>query len=132
MKRISKTIGLLLLLFSPVVLLAQEPYPFPVHYISLQIEGQRVQMAYMHVTPEHPNGQTVILFHGKNFNGSYWKEVAYFLRDKGYQVIIPDQLGWGKSDKPNIHYSFSLLAANNKALLDSLHISHVIVIGHSM
>jgi len=86
----------------------------------------------MSVVPDHPNGETVILFHGKNFNGYYWKDVAYFLKDKGYNVVIPDQVGWGKSDKPNIHYSFSLLAENNKKLLDTLGIKSVIVIGHSM
>jgi pimeloyl-ACP methyl ester carboxylesterase len=47
-------------------------------------------------------------------------------------VIVPDQLGFGKSDKPNIHYSFSLLAANTFAILDSLHIKKVIAVGHSM
>ncbi len=38
----------------------------------------------------------------------------------------------GRSDKPNIHYSFHLLAANTKALLDTLQIDKVFVIGHSM
>ncbi len=75
---------------------------------------------------------SVILFHGKNFNGYYWKNVAAFLSGKGYRVIIPDQVGWGKSDPADLHYSFPMLAANNKALLDSLQISKVIVIGHSM
>ena len=41
-------------------------------------------------------------------------------------------MGWGKSDYPNIHYSFHLLADNNKKLLDSLGINKVIVLGHSM
>ncbi|HEY4196201.1 MAG TPA: alpha/beta hydrolase [Mucilaginibacter sp.] len=133
MKHLFKTASVIgFLLIAPFMLLAQEPYPFPVSYLPLIIEGQQIKMAYMEVKPQQPNGQAVILFHGKNFNGYYWKDVAYFLQNKGYEVIIPDQVGWGKSDKPNIHYSFSLLAANNKALLDSLHIKNVIVIGHSM
>lgn len=76
--------------------------------------------------------KTVLLLHGKNFNAYYWKDVIPGLQAKGYRVIIPDQLGWGKSDKPNLHYSFHLLAANTKALLDSLKITKVIVVGHSM
>jgi pimeloyl-ACP methyl ester carboxylesterase len=46
--------------------------------------------------------------------------------------VVPDQVGWGFSDKPNIHYSFHLLAANTKKLLDTLGIGKVHVIGHSM
>ncbi len=50
----------------------------------------------------------------------------------GYRVVAPDQIGWGKSAKPNVHYSFHLLAANNKKLLDRLGVKKVHVIGHSM
>jgi pimeloyl-ACP methyl ester carboxylesterase len=91
-------------------------------------------MAYMDV-PASSSGsaaKTVLLLHGKNFNGYYWKDVIAGLKAKGFRVIVPDQLGWGKSDKPNLHYSFHLLAANTKALLDSLKITKVIVVGHSM
>jgi pimeloyl-ACP methyl ester carboxylesterase len=89
-------------------------------------------MAYMDVKGAKPNGETVLLFHGKNFNGYYWKETIRFLTDAGYRVVVPDQVGWGRSDKPNIHYSFHLLAANTKALLDTLGINEVHLIGHSM
>ena len=89
-------------------------------------------MAYMDVKPTKANGEAVILFHGKNFNGFYWKDVIPFLTEAGYRVIVPDQIGWGKSSKPNIHYSFFMLANNNARLLDSLGINKVIVIAHSM
>jgi pimeloyl-ACP methyl ester carboxylesterase len=90
-------------------------------------------MAYMDVKPKHPNGKAIILLHGKNFNGAYWGETASVLSDKGYRVIIPDQLGFGKSDKPQVfQYSFYQLAKNTKALLDTLGIKTVIVLGHSM
>jgi len=112
--------------------MSQVEYPYPVKYLTLKLEQQQVQMAYMDATPLKPNGKSVLLLHGKNFNGYYWKDVAAFLTDKGYRVIIPDQIGWGRSDKPNLHYSFPMLAANTRALLDSLHIKEVVVVGHSM
>ena len=107
-------------------------YPNPVKFFELTIENQKAQMAFMDVSPTKPNGETVILFHGKNFNGYYWKDVIPMLTDAGFRVIVPDQIGWGKSAKPNIHYSFHLLAANNKKLLDSLNIKKVHVLAHSM
>lgn len=107
-------------------------YPFEVKYFALALEKQNVKMAYMDVAAEKPNGETVILFHGKNFNGYYWREVIPMLNARGFRVIVPDQIGWGKSDRPNLRYSFHALAANNKKLLDSLNIKKTIVIGHSM
>jgi pimeloyl-ACP methyl ester carboxylesterase len=45
---------------------------------------------------------------------------------------VPDQVGFGESDKPGIHYSFHRMAADNRTLLDTLGIGRVTVIGHSM
>ena len=112
---------------------AQAPaYPYPVQFLLLDIENQQVKMAYMDVRPARPNGKTVVLFHGKNFNGYYWKDVIGWLSEGGYRVIVPDQVGWGMSDKPNIHYSFHLLAHNTKKLLDSLKVQKVDLVAHSM
>lgn len=78
------------------------------------------------------NAPVVVLFHGKNFNGYYWKDVISFLHEQGYRVIVPDQVGFGKSDKPGIHYSFTQFAANTKQLLNAAGVKKVIVAGHSM
>ncbi len=128
-----KTVLLLLFIFIIVINTgAQVIYPYPLDSISLTIEGKNVHMAYMDVKPGIANGKTVILFHGKNFNGYYWKNMIPALVEKGYRVLIPDQVGWGRSGKPNLHYSFHMLAENNRLLLDSLKIDKVILIGHSM
>jgi len=108
-------------------------YPCPVHLLPLTIEGQDLRMAYMDVQPEGKgNGRTVMLLHGKNFFGKYWGDTIRFLTQNGYRVIVPDQIGFGKSSKPDIHYTFQLLAANTKKLLDSLGIKQLAVLGHSM
>lgn len=108
-------------------------YPYTVHFLPLTIEVQDLRMAYMDVAPEGgENGKTVLLLHGKNFFGAYWKETIRILSRNGYRVIVPDQIGFGKSSKPDIHYSFHLLAANTKKLLDTLGVKEVAVVGHSM
>lgn len=108
-------------------------YPYPVRFLPLTIEGQDLRMAYMDVQPEGKgNDKTVLLLHGKNFSGNYWRDTIRFLTQNGYRVVVPDQIGFGKSSKPNIHYSFHLLAANTKKLLDSLGVKEVAVVGHSM
>ncbi|UKT63754.1 alpha/beta fold hydrolase [Pedobacter mucosus] len=108
-------------------------YPYAVKYVPINTEGQDIKMAYMDVAPTiAANGKTVILFHGKNFGGYYWGNVIKALTRIGYRVIVPDQIGFGKSSKPFIHYSFHQLAAWNKKLLDTLGIQKTIVLGHSM
>lgn len=130
---VKKILVLLLLCIVSVVSSSQTiQYPYPVKMLSLNIEQQEVKMAYMDVGASKTNGKSVLLLHGKNFNGYYWKDVISFLTIDGYRVIVPDQVGWGRADKPNIHYSFHLLAANTKKLLDTLGVSKAIVVGHSM
>ncbi|WP_131538413.1 alpha/beta fold hydrolase [Pedobacter nototheniae] len=108
-------------------------YPYPIKYLPINTEGQDIKMAYMDVAPTiAPNGRTVILFHGKNFGGYYWGNVIKALTSNGYRVIAPDQIGFGKSSKPFIHYSFHQMAAWNKKLLDTLGIQKASVLGHSM
>ncbi|WP_128547819.1 alpha/beta fold hydrolase [Larkinella soli] len=107
-------------------------YPFPVRYLALTIENKPARMAYMDVRPERPNGRTVLLLHGKNFNGYYWKAVIRWLTDRGFRAVVPDQVGWGKSSHPDIHYSFHRLAFNTRKLLDTLGIPKVTVLAHSM
>jgi pimeloyl-ACP methyl ester carboxylesterase len=108
------------------------PYPYPVHFMPLELEGQPLRMAYMDVPPEGPDtGRAILLLHGKNFGGFYWDGPIRFLARAGYRVIVPDQIGFGRSSKPELHYSFDLLGANTKALLDMLRIQRIDIIGHS-
>ena len=108
------------------------PYPYPVKFLPFNIEGQPVRMAYMDVAPTGPaNYQTVLLLHGKNFYGNSWARVIGVLTQAGYRVVVPDQIGFGKSSKPDIDYSFDMLAANTAKLLDTLGVTQVVVVGHS-
>lgn len=111
-------------------------YPYEVNYITLNLQNERkLQMAFMDILPEDAsaNDQNVMLLHGKNFCGAYWKTTAEELVKAGFRVIIPDQVGFGKSSKPaDMQYTFQLLAQNTRALLDSLQVDKVSVAGHSM
>ncbi|HLY70302.1 MAG TPA: alpha/beta hydrolase [Puia sp.] len=108
-------------------------YPYAVQFISLHIQGEDLKMAFMDVKPSRPNGHVVMLLHGKNFNGAYWGQTANVLAANGYRVIIPDQIGFGKSSKPeHMQYSFQLLCENTKAILDTLGIKKICILGHSM
>ncbi len=108
-------------------------YPYPVAYFPLTIYGQDVRMAYMDVPPSGaPNGRTVVLFHGMNFGGFYFAGPIEALRKVGFRVVVPDQIGFGRSSKPVMPYNFHDMALNSRKLLQSLGIKRAAIVGHSM
>lgn len=108
-------------------------YPFPEQVFRFSSQQQELEMIYMDIVPQGTVRGTALLLHGKNFSGSYFDETARALRDAGWRVVIPDQIGFGKSTKP-AHYQFSFqqLARNTHELLKHLGITRVHVLGHSM
>ena len=108
-------------------------YPFPTSYLPLTLYGQDVRMAYMDVPPlGQPNGHIVVLLHGNNFAGFYFGGPIDALRKEGFRVVVPDQIGYGRSSKPIIPYNFLDMARNTRLMLEGLNISRVMVVGHSM
>lgn len=115
------------------ITLSNYQYPFKVHYLHLESQNQDLKMAYMDIRAQNPNGNTIVLLHGKNFNGAYWKRTIQALTREGYRIIVPDQIGFGKSSKPvGYQFTFQQLAQNTKAILDELKIDKIYLLGHSM
>jgi pimeloyl-ACP methyl ester carboxylesterase len=114
-------------------LLSDFDYPFPVNRYAFRSQGQDLSMAYMDVRPSQPTGKTIVLLHGKNFCAATWEGVVPSLRDIGYRVVVPDQIGFCKSAKPGAYqFGFHQLAANTHALLASIGVERPIILGHSM
>jgi pimeloyl-ACP methyl ester carboxylesterase len=109
-------------------------YPYAVHYLPVTWEGRPLRMAYMDVAPAGAaNGNVVLLMHGRNFPASYWAPVIAALSTAGYRVVVPDQIHFGKSSKPDeLPVNFDVMAAHTLALLDHLGIAKVDVVAHSM
>jgi len=107
-------------------------YPFAVKTFKFNSQNQDLKMRYMDVGDRDAH-KVIVLLHGKNFSGYYWDKIAQDLLERKYRVIIPDQIGFGKSSKPDYYqYSFGQLGLNTKLLLDSLHIKKFDLVGHSM
>jgi pimeloyl-ACP methyl ester carboxylesterase len=108
-------------------------YPYPVDFLNLRLYGEDVRIAYMDVAPTGtPNGLTAVLLHGGSYYSWYWEDQIEALTEAGFRVIAKDRLGWGKSSKPLLPYSWSLHASNTAAILDHLGIEQAAVVGHSM
>jgi pimeloyl-ACP methyl ester carboxylesterase len=108
-------------------------YPFPVHMFRAVVQGQSVEMAYMELAPQRPNGRTVVLLHGKNFCGASWGDTARVLAAGGYRVIVPDQIGFCKSSKPQgFQYSLYGMADMTADLLRARGVTRATLVGHSL
>jgi pimeloyl-ACP methyl ester carboxylesterase len=140
MNRLAAVLTLTLWLSAPVF--AAEPYgiglegfsyPYPVTMLTLPPEGEALRMAYMDVKPgANANGRAVMLLHGRNFPSSYWEPTIKALAGAGYRVIVPDQIGFGKSSKPLAEKSFDDLARHTVSLLDQLKLDRVDIVAHSL
>ncbi len=66
-------------------------------YVRVDPCGYR--MAYVDVGPR--KGKVALLLHGNPTWGYYYRHSIQPLVDKGFRVIVPDLVGFGRSDKPN-------------------------------
>ncbi|HEX9144872.1 MAG TPA: alpha/beta fold hydrolase [Candidatus Binatia bacterium] len=80
----------------------------------------------------HGEGRPFLFISETACHGEVWKpyQVPEFSRD--HRVIIYDQRGTGRTDKPSMEYTTTTLANDAAALLDHLGADQVIVYGHSM
>ena len=86
-------------------------YPARVNLRPCVVGGETLRMAYMDIAPTaKPRNRTVVLMHGKNFDSSYWAGPIADLAGAGFRVVVPDQIGFNKSAKPDVPYSFDMAA----------------------
>src|SRR5215203_3623201 len=111
--------------------LEEVEYPYRVDFLPEQVEGEFVRMAYMAVNMS--DNPTVVLLHGKNFFGAYWARTIEALVKAGFRVIVPDQIGFGKSSKPDVEYQFDWMAEKTLRIVDMYGSKNKFaVVGHSM
>jgi len=77
-------------------------------------------------------GRPVVLLHGFPDSGRLWRHQAPALAEAGFQVIVPDLRGYGRSDKPEPveAYSIPVLAGDVLAILAERGIGKAHVVGH--
>ena len=77
-------------------------------------------------------GRPVILLHGFPDTKQLWSKQVPALVDAGFKVIVPDQRGYGASDKPQDvdAYNIVFLAMDVGAVLDGVGVERAHVVGH--
>jgi pimeloyl-ACP methyl ester carboxylesterase len=77
-------------------------------------------------------GPAVVLIHGWPLNADMWESQALFLAEQGFRVISYDRRGFGRSEQPFSGYDYDTLTDDLDALLETLDLSQVTLVGFSM
>ena len=79
----------------------------------------------------HGDGEALLLIMGYGAYSGHWAPVIpHFSRE--YRVIVFDNRGTGRSDKPNMPYTIKMMADDAKGVLDAVGIDSAHVLGESM
>jgi len=118
MKTLRSTILLLLTFWVAAVANAQTPK-------EVLVFGQKIQYV------EAGSGPTVILLHGLGGSWQSWHFNIAPLAEK-YHVVVPDQIGFGKSDKPFVNYRIRTYVDFLDQFCKQLGIERATLVGNSM
>lgn len=76
-------------------------------------------------------GEPVLLLHGGLGHSGNWGKQVPFLVDAGYQVIVMDSRGHGRSTRDEQRYTYELMASDAISVLDKIKVEQVKVVGWS-
>ena len=119
--------------FCPIILLilalalttaAQTTASAPEHK-QIEIYGQKIH--YLEAGP----GPVIILLHGLGGDTTNWAATVPALAPK-YHVYVPDQIGFGQSDKPIMNYRVATLVEFLNQFYKKLGIEKATVVGNSL
>ena len=74
-------------------------YPYQPNYVEINDgEGSTMRVHYLDEGPKISN--PILLLHGEPSWSYLYRHMIPQLVDKGHRVVVPDLVGFGKSDKP--------------------------------
>ncbi|MGF6174564.1 alpha/beta fold hydrolase [Ensifer sp. 4252] len=88
-------------------------------------EGARIWHA------SHGSGPAVILLHGGMGNSGNWGYQVPAIVEAGYRAVVIDSRGHGRSTRDGREYSYQLMAADTRAVMDRLRINRAAIVGWS-
>jgi pimeloyl-ACP methyl ester carboxylesterase len=104
------------------------------HVIPMKLfRGMRIESGEVGVHYEIAGeGRPVVLLHGFPDSGRLWRHQVPALAQAGFQVIVPDLRGYGRSDKPTAVEAYGLpaLAADVLAVMSDAGVERAHVVGH--
>ncbi|MBD2740165.1 alpha/beta hydrolase [Coleofasciculus sp. FACHB-1120] len=100
--------------------------------MTLPLRNSRIKLSQGQIFwREVGQGPILVFLHGSAHDSSQWLPVIDCL-SRDYHCFAPDLLGFGDSERPNIHYSIELEVECLGELLEALNQREVYLIAHSL
>jgi haloalkane dehalogenase len=106
-------------------------FDFEPHYLSVRDPGLgELRMHY--VAEGDPGGTTVLILHGEPAWSFMFRRTIPVLADAGLRVIVPDLIGFGRSDKPSRQddYSYESHVRWLSEFVTTLGLRDAVLVGH--
>jgi len=102
-------------------------YPWEPHFVDVEPD---LRMAYVDTGPRDA-AETLLLLHGEPMWGYLYRKMIGPFEAAGHRVIVPDLIGFGRSDKPTDPeaYTYSAHVAWVTALIEQLDLHDVTFFG---
>ena len=108
---------------------------YKIHYLEARAphrEGERREDGELRDEHEPRDGKALVLIHGLGSRGEDWSPMIPTLAAAGFHVYVPDLLGYGRSQKPDVDYSVSMEEQIVAEFMDSMGLEDADVGGWSM
>jgi len=106
-------------------------YPFTPRYVTVQAEGtDPLRMHYAEAGPA--DGPVALLVHGQPTWSYLYRHTLGVLGDRGMRALAPDNIGFGRSDKPRrrTDYTFARHVAWTVGFVEALDLHDVTLVVH--
>lgn len=96
-------------------------FPFKSNYI--EVNGSKIHYI------EEGEGDPILFLHGNPTSSYLWRNIIPYLKDLG-RCIAPDLIGMGKSDKPDIDYSFFDHVKYIEGFIEKMNLQNITLVIH--
>lgn len=106
-------------------------FPFEPHYVELD-DGEGGRLRVHHLDEGPADGEVVVLLHGEPSWCFLYRTMIPVLVDAGLRCIVPDLVGFGRSDKPAQRNDYTYarhVEWMRQTLFDHLGLDHVTLFG---
>ncbi len=96
-------------------------FPYESHYV--EIAGSRIHYV------DQGEGDPILFLHGQPTSSYLWRNIMPHVEGQG-RVIAPDNIGFGKSDKPDIDYVFADHYRYLEGFIEALDLQNITLVVH--
>lgn len=96
-------------------------FPYDSHYV--EVLGDQIHYV------DEGAGDPILLLHGQPTSSYLWRNIIPHLSDHA-RVIAPDNIGFGKSDRPDIDYHYANHVSYIEGFIEALGLENVTMVGH--